>query len=187
MADFQTALRRVLDAEGGYALTNHAGDRGGETFAGISRRHHGGWDGWAVVDELREQLLAGRGATPSDARLPAAVENFYRAHFWDAIAGDGLPDGIGDAMMSCAVLSGPATAARLAQTALEIKADGIVGPATLGALRDCADGDAGLPTLTEFFLTFQLARIARYAAIVSRDPSQRQWLLGWVNRVLAEV
>lgn len=37
MADFEPAFQRTLKAEGGFRLTNIKGDRGGQTYAGISR------------------------------------------------------------------------------------------------------------------------------------------------------
>ena len=38
MADFNVAFAAVLQLEGGWRLIKHEGDRGGMTWAGISRR-----------------------------------------------------------------------------------------------------------------------------------------------------
>ena len=40
MADFEQAFSKTMGAEGGYKLTDIKGDKGGQTYAGISRRFH---------------------------------------------------------------------------------------------------------------------------------------------------
>jgi hypothetical protein len=35
-----------------------------------------------------------------------------------------------------------------------------------------------------FVAKYALAKVARYAEICKRDSSQKQFLLGWINRVL---
>ena len=169
MADFVHHIDKLIKKEGGYQLTNDPDDRGGRTYAGISERANPRWEGWRLID---------KGA--DGERLKDLVRKRYRLQYWNAIRGDELgSDELAEAMLSCSVLSGPLTATILAQTAVGAKPDGIFGPMTLGAVNSL-DIEIFLPR-------FVLARIARYAAICNDDRSQKKWLLGWLNRSLAEV
>ena len=49
---FDNAFAHTQTNEGGYA--NNKADLGGETYAGISRKYHPKWSGWAIVDELKK-------------------------------------------------------------------------------------------------------------------------------------
>ena len=52
MANFDSAFDKMIRNEGGFKLTNIAGDRGGQTYAGIARNVHPGWPGWRFVDAI---------------------------------------------------------------------------------------------------------------------------------------
>lgn len=164
MADFAPIYERMLRDEGGYQLTDIAGDRGGQTYAGIARNAHPGWPGWAAID---------RGEQPP-AEL---VRGLYRAKFWDPLRGDEIADpGIAETLFNFGVNAGPATAVKLAQIVVGATPDGALGPRTLAAL------NASEPAL--FRARYALAKIGRYAEIVNRDRSQARFLLGWINRTL---
>lgn len=166
MADFLPAFERMIVNEGGY--TNHtvAGDRGGQTYAGIARNRWPGWAGWVVIDA---------GGEPQ----PDLVRGFYRQHFWDALRLDSvLHQDVARTLFDFAVNAGPATAAKVAQIVVGTTPDGRVGPKTLAALNACS------PEL--FMARFALAKLARYEQIVTRDRSQSKFLLGWVRRTLKE-
>lgn len=164
MADFIPAFERTLLSEGGYRLTNIKGDRGGQTFAGISRNAWPNWSGWNAIDS---------GSTP-DAGL---VREFYRVNFWNPCGCDQINNQlIAETLYDFAVNAGVTTAVKLAQITVSATPDGRFGPKTLEAI------NATEPDL--FLARYALAKIARYAAIVSRDTSQRAFLLGWVNRAL---
>ena len=166
MADFIQAFERMIRNEGGYSLHEVPGDRGGQTYAGIARRRWPGWEGWEAIDS---------GQMPS----PDLVQAFYREHFWDAIRGDEIEDQrVAGTIFDFAVNAGTRTAVRLAQSVAGTTPDGIVGPKTLQAI-NAMDPAVFLPR-------YALAKIERYAAIASRDSSQRKFLLGWINRALRE-
>lgn len=170
MADFADVIEHVIQIEGGYRVWNTAGDRGGRTCAGISERANPRWPGWRLLDE---------GADPSEPQMMTTIHALYRDNYWAPIKGHLIEDdAIATAMMSCAVLSGPKTAARLMQLAVGEDQDGIVGTRTLQGINL---GDAG-----KTLAAFTLARIARYAAICNNDRSQSKFLLGWLNRALGE-
>lgn len=50
-ADFRTAYAYILKHEGWYA--NVPGDRGKETYGGISRKYNPNWWGWRFIDEYK--------------------------------------------------------------------------------------------------------------------------------------
>lgn len=167
MADFRAALPQVIDREGGYVLVDDPDDPGGRTFAGISRRWHPGWEGWALV---------GRAVTDD---LILAVRRFYLTEFWGPTGCAEIEDQEIAEMVFCeAVLSGPRTALALAQQAAGAPCDGLWGPATREALNGAERG--------RFAALFSLMRIRRYARLADRHPAKRKYFRGWVNRVLEE-
>lgn len=174
MADFDAAFDQVLDAEGGWQIVDVAGDRGGMTCAGLSRRAHPDWPGWTLVDG---------GAPATSAQIQALVRAEYRHGYWDTVHGDDIVDqDVATMIFSCVVLSGSRTAGRLAQAACGATVDGFVGRATLEKL----NGLTPVPPMEGFALRFALARILRYVSICARDPSQRKFFFGWVRRALGE-
>ncbi len=166
MAEFLPAFERMIVNEGGYVLHQIEGDRGGMTYAGIARSRWPSWPGWATID-------AGRAP---EAQL---VRDFYRSNFWDAMRLDEVAtQSVAATLFDFSVNAGTTTAARLVQLVVGVTPDGGVGPKTLGAL-NAFDPDVLLPR-------FALAKLARYAQIVTRDKSQARFLLGWVRRTLKE-
>lgn len=173
MADFLPAYEAMILAEGGYKLHTVEGDAGGATYAGIARTKNPDWPGWAHID---------RGETPPTQM----VRDFYRAGWWVPLQCDAIRDQrIAQAIFSFGVNTSaygkPEVAAKLAQIVVGVTPDGDVGPKTVAAINDYH------PEL--FQAQYALAKLARYAEICNRDKSRtqaRQFLLGWVNRVLKE-
>ena len=164
MADFTKAYERTTLNEGGYVLTNHAGDRGGQTYAGIARKYHPDWSGWAAID---------RGETPETS----LVRDFYRENFWEPVKGDQINDQrTAETIYDFGVNANYKVAIKLAQIVGGVASDGDIGPKTLEALNAIDEG--------AFRIAYALAKIARYRDIVVRDRSQMKFLLGWINRVL---
>jgi len=164
--DFQRALAFVLKAEGGY--TNHPADRGGPTNKGILQREY---------DQYRR-----------NKRLPAAhvrdilqaeVEDIYLHDYWLAGRCDRMPWPVGLAHFDACVNVGVAQAAKFLQRTVSARDDGVVGPLTLAALT------SALARESPGALAARLARqrIPFYRALAKRDPEQRVFLSGWLNRV----
>jgi len=164
MADFLPAFERVILNEGGYKLTTVPGDRGGQTYAGITRKSFPDWRGWASLD-------AGR--TP-DAQI---VRDLYRGAFWDPLQADQITSQrVATCLFDFAVNAGAKTAAKLAQLVVGTTPDGAIGPVTLEAIN---------ATAPEVFVSqYTLAKLARYRDIVMRDRTQAKFLLGWLDRAL---
>jgi len=158
-AIFDRALALVLEREGGFV--NHPLDPGGATNRGITRA----------------TLARVRGRPVSVAEIMALSEAeaaaIYRARYWEAVAGDALPDGIAIAVFDSAVNSGPGRAARLLQRALGVRDDGIIGPMTVAAARG-SDEAATIRTFTQLRLGF-----------LGRLPTWPIFGRGWRRRVEA--
>lgn len=163
MANFYLAFEKMIRNEGGYQLVNVLGDRGGQTFAGISRRAHPDWEGWRFID---------------NRDLPVdLVPKFYMEHYWRPICGDEIAhQAAAEAIFDFAVNAGVKVAVTLAQLVVGIDQDGRIGPATLAKI-DAADEAV-------FVLKYALAKVARYAEICNRDREQSKFLLGWINRTV---
>lgn len=166
MSSFLQAYERMIANEGGYKLSSVANDRGGQTYAGISRNNWPNWAGWKDIDE---------GLTPASELVRA----FYKQNFWFAISGDYIDaQSIASNLFDFAVNAGPKTAIKLAQIVVGVTPDGVVGNKTLFAINNI---DRSM-----FVALYALAKIARYRDIVTKDKSQAKFLLGWINRTLRE-
>lgn len=166
MAEFEPAFEKMILNEGGYSLHTVKADRGGMTYAGISRNFHPYWPGWRLIDE-----------DPDNPVLTEMVREFYRENFWNRIHGDEIKSqAIAQSVFDFAVNAGIKTAVKLAQIIVKATPDGIMGPKTLEAL-NAKDEKV-------FVLSYALMKITRYAGICNRDRSQTKFLLGWVNRTL---
>lgn len=165
MADFSKIFDKGLLQEGGYQLTNAADDKGGVTFAGISRKSHPDWPGWTIIDAGKQP----------EAQL---VKDFYKETFWDKMAGDAISNQkIAESIYSFYINAGK-PALTIAQIIVQTTPDGVYGPQTIAALNEYTE---------DLFLAhYALGKIARYVAICRHDPSQKKWLLGWTVRTLQE-
>lgn len=167
MADFIKAFERTLNNEGGLKLSQVKNDRGKQTYGGISRRFHPNWHGWTFVDsgDLHNPALTG------------LVRKFFHEEFWQKFDGDKVSNQlVAECIYDFGVNAGVRTSIKIAQSIVKTIPDGIMGDVTLGELNKV---DAG-----EFAAKFFIAKIARYAAICNKDKTQKDFLLGWVNRSL---
>lgn len=69
----------TLKFEGGYA--NVKGDKGGETYCGISRNANPNWPGWAVLERYKPLT---RGDLINDSELRAHVASLYWDKYFEA-------------------------------------------------------------------------------------------------------
>lgn len=178
MAVFELCFEKVLDLEGGYLLHEVPGDRGGMTFAGISRTAWPGWPGWHDIDAGR---LGGD--------LSGRVQEFYKLHFWDRIQGDRIGfQGVAFVLYDFAVNAGTRAAVQTLQKIVNTSPDGVLGDKTFAALNGYVT-DEGAEKM--FMAEYSLARVYRYKDICMRDArrgsdkirSNMKFLCGWINRV----
>lgn len=125
MDRFEECLTEVLKHEGGWS--DHKDDPGGATMKGVT------------LGTYSEYL--GRQASKQELRaIPwSHIVAIYRKGYWDKVLGDQLPRGVDLCVFDFAVNSGPGRAIKTLQASVGAKADGVMGPATLAAVR--AKGD----------------------------------------------
>ena len=178
MAVFIPCYEAVLEAEGGYKLHTVPGDRGGMTYAGISRIAHPDWPGWVLVD---------RGDLGFESMK--LVEAFYRETYWKPLKGDLQASQVtAYHLYDFAVNAGRKTAIRLCQKLLGTEQDGWFGPVTLSLLNELIQNkkDEDL-----FQANYSLLKVFHYKDICMRDSrrgldilrSNQKFLCGWINRV----
>lgn len=166
MADFKPAFEKMIKHEGGFILHEVSGDRGGKTYAGIAHNFHPDWEGWVALAN-----------NPDDPKITQMVKDFYKENYWDKVKGDDIAEqSVAESIFDFAVNAGVRTASKIAQVVVDATPDGIVGNITLQNINQVN------PEL--FVSNYALAKIARYARIVTRNDSQRKFLLGWINRTL---
>ncbi len=162
------ALLRVEDPNslrtGVLNLHRVSGDTGGWTIGGVARNKHPAWPGWRLVDKGERRL----------AVLMPYLKAFYRVKFWDPVRANDLPPSLKIRIFLMAVVSGVGRTARLLQTAVGAKPDGIIGSKTLASV-------FALP-VGRVIERMCLAEILFYRDLANRYASKRKFLRGWINR-----
>lgn len=134
MADFKPAFQKTAGHEGGYA--NDPDDTGKETYAGISRKWHPHWGGWAIVDAYKPLRHNQRINNP---KLEAAIEQFYKEKYWDVLNADEIEDqAIAERLFDFGVNAGYSRSIRQIQSALGIPVTGKPDETTIDAINNPA-------------------------------------------------
>ena len=155
---FAGCVAATLRWEGGYV--DHPQDPGGCTNRGITRATLERWRrAPTTCDDVRD-------LTEQEAR------KIYRAHYWNAVQGDALPDGIDLVVFDFAVNSGRRRAVQFLQRQLGVEEDGAIGPVTLAAVHAVNASSA-------FILQFQDARLDFLRGL----DGWGAFGVGWENRV----
>lgn len=170
MVEFEKALKKLLIHEGAYS--NNPNDNGGETFCGISRRWFPRWAGWPMVDSVEDKT-----SLMGIPGLQDAVGGFYYSYFWHKIKCDGVNDSlIAEMLFITSVNVGKKVAIKKMQRILKVKADGLVGNITLGALNSM--------DVDKFVYQFTLEMVDFYMQ-VSAKGNNHLFLKGWLNRAMS--
>jgi len=185
MANFLKAFSKIMPAEGGYV--NHALDRGGETYKGISRNYHGTWPGWILIERYKRLPNFPDNLEESQS-LKDHVQVFYKSNFWDINKLDLIQNqDIAEELFDTGVNMGTKIAAEFLQKAYnllskngveydKISVDGIIGNKTLSAINNHK-----YPK--RIFKTLNILQGSRYISICEKDPSQEEFFAGWISRV----
>jgi lysozyme family protein len=175
MADLLLALAPLYADEGAWSDT--PGDKGGETYRGISRVDWPQWEGWPALDAAKQEPNFPANLK-ENAELPPLVEAFYRTRFWRF---DGVTDQqVANKLFNEAVNLGVWKLVQIAQTALKLAEgfagaiDGVWGPATEAAVNAV---DA-----TKFLAKLRGLLCIRYHQILLLDPSQEKFSDSWFMR-----
>ncbi|ONG53300.1 hypothetical protein BKE38_12625 [Pseudoroseomonas deserti] len=168
MTAFDHALARLLEHEGGFTL-NRADPgnwTGGKPDKGLLRGTKFG------ISAASFPTLDIAALTLEDARA------IYRRLYWDRVRGDELPPALALLVFDSAVNNGVAAAVKLLQASIGTPADGLIGPATLAALRR-AVGNGDPDRVTAVAIEFQARRIVLMAAL----STWATFGLGWARRL----
>lgn len=151
MTSFNLAFDRLMEHEGGEV--NDPNDPGGHTKYGISKRSYPNED-IANLTKDRAKFL-------------------FKRDFWDVVHGDKLHDGVAFQLADFAYHSGPQTAVRYYQRALNVADDGHFGPISFAASKAMSESDQIMRLIGER-LDFQtrLSTWARFGKGWARRAAQ---------------
>lgn len=166
MAKIEKLIPHILKWEGGFV--NHVNDKGGATNLGItiatwrSAGYDKDGDGDIDVDDLK-------------IITEADFLKIFKTLYWDRWKADHIKSqSIANILVDWCYNSG-SWGVKIPQRILNLTTDGVVGPKTLAAI------NAINPEL--LFERLWIERFEFYNRIVERDPSQRVFLNGWINRL----
>lgn len=195
MSDFLIAHKEVMNNEGG--VNFNPKDRGNvivngvvtlPTYKGIAPKFWPQWGGWRYISGCISQMVKMPAFGTSEyyswakylnsqlEKIPALqrlVLDFYKTNFWKRL-GEIENQAVATWVYDKDVNTG-SMGSRWLQEALGVTVDGAVGSKTIAA----ANAADPVPLLEEMK---KLAR-AYYRQIVASDPSQEQFLRGWLARV----
>jgi lysozyme family protein len=171
MANFSRAYSITNGHEGFYV--NDPRDKGRETYMGISRRYHGKWAGWSLIDAYKATngTIQWNTNLSSIPGLHAEHAAYSKANFWDVIGGDYIANQE-FANLLHDIYWGFPRVIKYMQQVLDVAADGIVGPLTLAAINNH-------PALFSVYKELWKWRLGQFQA--SNDWSI--WKEGWTARV----
>ena len=158
MADFNLAIKIILQHEGGYSHVS--GDEGGETNFGISSRSYPDEDIKGMTSERASEIY---------------LHDFWRPLLLDDINSQGVADTVFDQ----AVNAGKTRAVSMLQNVLNAMGSNLVQDGAMGQKTVEAANSMDAETL---FLNYQQKRIDYYKFIATK-PSNSKFLQGWINRV----
>lgn len=189
MADFELAVTKTIDNEGGDKYTEIKDDNGGATKYGISLR---------FLDNLQLKTLTindddfnviqsilSNGKTTKETVKNLTLEQatvLYKHFFWKSNRYDEINDQfIAEKVFDMAVLMGASEANKIIQSYFSLKEDGIIGEMTIGSINSSVYefGDNHIP------MSFSYKFSKHFISICNKDKTQEQFLLGWLNRVMS--
>jgi lysozyme family protein len=189
MSDFNIAYNITKEFEGGYS--NDPDDAGGETYKGVARKFNPTWDGWNIIDDIKNKF-------PSDFKdklditiLNKKVFSYYKIMYWDKFQGDLIPNQeIANELFDNAVNMGVNRSVSFLQKSLnllnrnqknysDISEDGIFGNNTLKTLHKYLNYDK--PNL--ILKVINILQGIHYINYMTKSPSQEKYARGWLSRV----
>lgn len=161
MAEFKKYAKKLIQLEGGYV--NHADDLGGPTQSGVT------------LSTFRQ--YCGQNKTIKDLRNMSygTWEEIMKDLYWDKCLADKIENqSVAEIAVDWCVNSGM-VGLRKVQEIAGVKPDGIAGPKTLAAINGANP--------KELFDRIMSARQQFYVNIVKRNPTQKVFMNGWMNRL----
>lgn len=161
MADFDKYAPKLLQLEGGY--TNHPDDLGGPTNKGVT------------LKTFREYCGSERSIQDLRNMSYGTWKQIMKDLYWDKCLADQIRDqNVAELIVDWCVNSGM-IGLRKVQEIAGAKPDGIAGSKTLAAVNT--------PDQKELFDRIMAARKQFYVNIVKKNPKQKVFMAGWMNRL----
>ena len=161
MADFKIYAPKLLQFEGGFV--NHPDDKGGVTNLGITLQTYRDYCGQDKTIKDLQNLSYG------------TWQKIMKDLYWDKCRADEIESqSLAEILVDWCVNSGM-VGLRKVQEIVGCKPDGICGPITLSLINT---SDA-----RSLFERIWNARKQFYTNIVKRNPSQKVFMNGWMNRL----
>lgn len=159
--NFEKSLDLVLAHEGGFQSDSRdPGNAGGKcTNLGVTQRVWEDYVGHSVDEQAMRQLTK------------EMVAPLYRKQYWDVCHCDDLPAGVDYLAFDFSVNAGAFRSIKTIQRALNITADGIIGPVTVKAIQDTNAED--------FIEKFSDVKKSFYLGLANYPTFGK----GWLNRV----
>lgn len=161
MADFKKYAPKLLQLEGGY--TNHPDDQGGPTNLGITLNTYRQYCGQEkTIKDLRNMSYG-------------VWEKIMKDMYWDRCQADKIENqSVAEIVVDWCINSGMIGLRRV-QEIVGCKPDGIAGPITISMINS-SDPES-------LFERIMSARKQFYVNIVKRNPPQKVFMNGWMNRL----
>lgn len=167
MRSLDDVLNETIKLEGGFV--NDPADRGGATKFGISWNNN------------RDKLRALGYNSPGDVRHLTVddAKVIYKDKYFLNPGFDALPQEVQPLVFDYGVHSGPTTAIKKLQKIVGVEQDGRLGPATLNKVYAYVEKHSAEKLSQEILKE----RERHLKKIVEKDPSQKKFLKGWLNRI----
>lgn len=167
----------ILKNEGGYA--NVKGDRGGETYRGISRNNWPNWVGWAMLEKHKPLR---NGDMVNDPELYDAISEFYRCNYFMLYPLERCNNKIVAVQILDFAVHGGFSVRKLQQKLNDkfncgLLVDGLYGDKTINAI-NAIDAQQACNLIISL-------RVEHLDNLVAKDPFSAKFETGWRNRINA--
>jgi|ERR1019366_4715743 lysozyme family protein len=165
MADVASAIVYVLhqeDARMAGLVTNFGRDKGGRTRWGIAEHAHPELTATGFFDSMSN----------ADS-LAKATEVYGALYARPLMLASIAVQQVANALLSFAINEGVISSIKVLQAALNLDQDGMFGTLTLKAVN----------SMSNILESLEAKQTAHYMSIVLADPTQREFLNGWMNRI----
>ena len=160
MANAELMVPFIKKWEGGYV--NDPDDSGGCTMAGIT------------IGTYRKYYGSKKTCTDLRFITPKEWLHIFKKGYWDKMKADQIENqSVAQLCVDMCWGSGPITSIKKIQSALGLKADGIVGPITLGALNSDPE--------RVFYILWNMRK--SWLEKIALKGNNKKFLRGWLNRL----
>ena len=169
---FEEALAYVLEMEGGWS--DNSSDRGGQTNMGVTQPSYDKYRDWKKLSKRNVKYIT-----------KAEAKELYYQFFWKEVKGDKYERSLAIVMFDTAVYVGPygstapyrGGAIKFLQQTLGLYGDGSWGGKTETAFTN-------LPRTKHYNMALKILELRKqhHYEDVRRNPTQKTFLEGWLNR-----